>query len=173
MRPASVLLLAGLPLLMAATVCAQAAGDREKQAQITVAFSGAEDMVRPDIRNNIVFRHEFSVTLSNRNQISEHHVWRGGASDYDETFGRPQDMPGVLPSRVVWHVMPGNRLARIEDYAQSRETIEISISDKGCTAIVTEALKPGFSEFKFKNWTNDEVHFFSRREVDSVSCSIK
>jgi hypothetical protein len=173
MRLASILSLAGLPLLMAATVCAQAAGDQAKQTQITVKFSGTEDMIRPYVRNNIAFHHEFAITLSSRNQVSEHHVWGGGVSDYGETFGRPQDIAGVLPYHVVWHILPGNRLERINDGPQSRETIEISISDSGCTAAVAETLKPGFGEFKLESWKNNEVHYFSRREVDSVSCSIK
>ena len=146
---------------------------QNNQTRITVSFEGSEDRVRPSVENGIRFRDTFIATLSGGNKVTERQSWGGRSFDTDTNLGKLRT--GTLTSRVqsTWHVLPGNRLLRIAVKPQSLESIEISLFDNHCTVSVKETLKPGFSEFAEMSWTSDELHYFSRREITSTSCSVE
>jgi hypothetical protein len=165
MRAAYMFTLIGLALFATAAVYAQAAGDEGKQLQLTVVFGGNA--------GGSPIRHEYDITLSNRNHLSYRHVWGGGIAHADYTLGVQRKYYGVVPAQVVWRFLPGNRLVGAIDSPQSKEIIEISIAGAECTATVTEQLKPGFTEFETPCWKQNRACFYPRREITFASCSIK
>jgi hypothetical protein len=171
MRAASMLSLIGPPLFATAAVYAQAAGDEGKQMQLTVVYGGF--VAHAGKRDTVPIRHEYDLTLSNRNHLSVRHVWGGHISHYDGTLGLPIKFSGVVPHQVVWRFLPGNRLVGVDDLPQNKETIDISIAGAECTAAVTAQLKPGFTEFVGQSWFTNEADYQSQREITFTSCSMK
>lgn len=157
-----------------ATPVAQADDAGRKQTRITVTFTASEDMVRPRAVANIVVRDEVDLTLSPGGTLSARTTWGTVSSNYDLTLGKQHSSTVASASRkATWHVLSNNRLVRILERPQSIQRIEIVTSGNQCTATVSDKPKPGFNEIDLASPDGTEVHYFSRREITSTSCTIE
>ncbi len=172
MSPLKVIFLSTTISLAAPVARADDAG--RKQTRITVAFTASEDMVRPRVQANIVVRDEVAVTLSPDGKLSAHDTWGTVSSNSDLTLGKQHSGTVASASRkTTWHVLSNNRLVRILERPQSIQRIEIVTSGNQCTATVSDKPKPGFNEIDLASFDGKEVHYFSRREITSTSCTIE
>jgi hypothetical protein len=159
--------------LAATSASAQTSNNPVKATRISINYDGEQDMVRPTTRAGLKFHHQILLTLLGGKKIQEHEIWGGGALDSDETLG--EGHVGSLPSHntTLWHILPGNKLVRTTVRSQSVEKIEVTVSGAQCSVSASETLKPGFREYAVLSWNKTDIHYMSRREITSASCSVE
>jgi hypothetical protein len=156
----------------------------EKQTVIHVSVDEKHDRLTPDIERDIEWVHEFTVTLSGKNAVSE--VQKNtfaGSSQHPATPKRQahlmsenerQAALGQNGGKVVWQVLGPKKLRRIGVQGQSIAIFDIDIDGgNNCHITVRYLQQTGFSDtIGIRAGTGTIEHFTLARLV-SASCSIE
>jgi hypothetical protein len=140
--------------------------------QITAEFSAVYDRLRPDPLTNINLKNTLEVTLSGTSDVKESNTRDAGTMADNQKALKilGQKSPGDGSS---WTVAGPSRLERLVDAPQSITTMTIEVSGATCKFDVVFKLKPGFTEYKFKQIRNGEMGFFTEPKIQSTKCTIK
>jgi hypothetical protein len=92
----------------------------------------------------------------------------------DAAWGDRRMRPALFRSSTLPFLLslPVSSFAQTVPANPTKQT-NIKVSFTVCTAVVTDQIKPGFKETDLTSSSGDEVHYFSRREITSTSCSIE
>jgi hypothetical protein len=139
---------------------------------IRAEFTADYDRIRPEPYPGIHLKNTLNVTLSGVSGVKESNTRQAG-NNSDNQGGMKilgQKSPDGGSS---WHVAGPNRLERVVDLPQSVTTMAIEVSGTACKLDVQFKLKPGFTEFMFKQIRNGKMGYFTEPKVSSTTCSIE
>jgi hypothetical protein len=145
-------------------------------------LSDTNDPSNPEAPD-IEWSHEFTISLSGKNQVSEtwnntrlgggsrgFHRRRGPLANQSENNGTLGDKTG----KVVWHILGRNKLQRIlpgEHYLMMMD-IEIG-EDNSCRLDAKYLRQTGFVSVRMRRADTGEMANFSLPQVEKASCSIE
>jgi hypothetical protein len=139
---------------------------------ITATFTADYDRIRPDPYPGIHLKNTLEVTLSGVNEVKETNTRQAGnLSDNQKgmkILGQKSPDGGSQ-----WKVAGESRLERVVNGPQSVMTQTIEVSGTKCKFDVTFKLKPGFTEYVFKQIRNGQPGYFTEPKVSSTTCTIK
>jgi hypothetical protein len=139
---------------------------------IRAEFTADYDRIRPEPYPGIHLKNTLNVTLSGVSGVKESNTRQtGNMSDNQggmKILGQKSSDGGSS-----WHVAGPNRLERVVDQPQSVTTMAIEVSGAACKLDVQFKLKPGFTEFMFKQVRNGKMGYFTEPKVSSTTCSIQ
>lgn len=159
--------IAALALLSVSAVTVPALADTQIHAEYTANY----DRLRPDPHTGIHLKNGLDVTLSGSNNVQESNTRQTGKLS-DNQSGRK--ILGQKSSEGgSWRVIGPNRLERTINNVQNVTVQTITVSGSSCTLDVQFKLKPGFSEFTFKQVRNGKLGYFTQPKVQSTSCTIR
>ena len=167
MRRHAPLLCALAALWAAAPAFAQSDG-----VTISATYTLVMDRLRPDPRPDVRTVQSLVLRLSGVRRVDEN--WQARSGRFSSETRRVRAIGGsAQEGRGVWRVLPGNRIQRQVQHPQSVTTLTIMV-DRGdrCVLDVTSALKPGFSEYKFRRQSTGGVGYFANRRVVDVACTV-
>ena len=145
----------------------------EGQTVIDLTYDSVMDMVRPEIHPGIVVHHNLQVILSDRNKVSETRDRSTHKLSDNNAMKQVLGSSGDAGNYASWHVVGKDQLIRVQRDPQSTRTMTVTlISPTTCRLDVTDALKPGFSEYAFLRISSHTLGYFSTYQVTSTSCTI-
>jgi hypothetical protein len=156
---------------------------QEKPTIIHIKIDEKHDRLTPDIDRDIEWIHEYTVTLSAKNAISEvqQNIF-AGSPEHPATPRRMAKLAsdqqrelvlGQNNGKVQWQVMGPKKLRRIGAQGQSLAMFDISIDDQNNCHITVRYLKQlGFADtIGIRAGTNTLEHFSLSRLI-SASCDV-
>lgn len=170
------LLRAGLQALtaLAATFGAATCGARAQSDTVTIraSYTTVMDRVRPDPRSDVRSRHSLELRLSGVRRVDE--SWQSRSGRFGRESHRVKQLGGGDEEGTgAWRVLPNNRIQRKINYTQSVTTLTITVDrDDRCRLDVSSALKPGFSEFRFRRQSTGDWGYFVNRRANDLSCEV-
>lgn len=140
---------------------------------IDLTYDSVMDMVRPTLHPGIAVHHNLQVVLSAGNKVSEKRDRATNRASDKNAMMQVLHSSGDNGAYATWHVLPGNRLVRIQRDPQSTRTMTVTLaSPTTCSLEVRDALKPGFNEYAFLRVSVHELGYFSNYRVTNTSCAI-
>jgi hypothetical protein len=161
----------GLLLVSALTVTtAYAAG----AAVIDLTYDSVMDMVRPEARPNLAVHHDLQVTISGKDDVSEHRDRSVKQYGDQNSMVQVLNSTGDESSYASWHVAPDGRLVRVQNDPQSTRTMTVTFTPGNtCHLDVVDQLKPGFNEYAFLRITTHTLGYFSSYRVVRTTCAMR
>jgi hypothetical protein len=155
-----------------AALCTVASPAMAAETHITAEFAAGYDRIRPDPYKGIQLKNTLEVTLSGLSEVKESNTRDAGSVADNQKALKilGQKSPGGGSS---WTVAGPNRLERLVESPQSIATMTIEVSGTECKFNVEFKLKPGFTEYKFKQIRNGEMGYFTEPKIESTKCTIK
>jgi hypothetical protein len=139
---------------------------------IRAEFTADYDRIRPEPYPGIHLKNTLNVTLSGVSGVKESNTREAGnVSDSHsgmKILGQESSDGGSS-----WHVAGPSRLERVVNQPQSVTTMAIEVSGTTCKLDVQFKLKPGFTEYMFKQIRNGKMGFFTEPKVSSTTCAIQ
>ena len=158
--------------VLAAMMIALPAPVMAADTHITATFTADYDRIRPDPYPGIHLKNTLEVTLSGVNEVKETNTRQAGnLSDNQKglkILGQKSPDGGSQ-----WKVTGESRLERVVNGPQSIITQTIEVSGTSCKLDVKFELKPGFTEYVFKQIRNGQPGYFTEPKVSSTTCTIK
>jgi hypothetical protein len=139
----------------------------KKPVNIDLSYDMVMDRTHPNPATNLRSHFQIHLVLSGRNSVSQT-VDLTSAGNLDHRAN--SKVLGV--GAGGWHVASENRLVHVVNMPQSVRTMVVTVNGASCNFTVTDALKPGFSEYKFTaSYTSWE--FYNRYENLNPECNIR
>jgi hypothetical protein len=133
--------------------------------KIKIGYSYSNERIRPNPQP-IHVSNSFDITLSEGGGVSEEINRRGGkATDRFKA--------GTKLGQGQWNVISANQLRRTINQPQSTLVVNVTTSGNSCNADIKWILKPGFTEYKFKQIRDQSWGFFTAPKLSSVTCTIQ
>lgn len=149
----------------AATLTDARAQAANKDVTIDLGYDMVMDRTHPNPATNLRSHFHIQLLLSGKNTVSQT-VDLTSAGNLDHRANSKALGAGG------WHVASKNRLVRVVSMPQSVRTMVVTVDGGSCNFTVTDALKPGFSEYKFTaSYTTWE--FYNRYENLNPQCAIR
>ncbi len=160
-------LFCGAALLAALAIPARASAD----TTLDLTYDSTMDMVRPEVHPNILIHHHLQVVVSGQ-AVSEDR--ERSFRDRSDTDSVRQQEGEPSTNYVSWRVESATRLVRTERDPQSTRTMVVTLSPgAGCHLEVSNALLPGYSEFKFSRIGHRGLAYFSNYRVLTTACAVE
>jgi len=156
---------------------------QEKPTVIHIRIDEKHDRLTPDVERDIEWIHEYTITLSTKNSISE--VQRNvfaGSSQHPATPQRVANLTsdqqrelvlGQNTGKIEWQVLGPKKLRRIGAQGQSLAAFDVSVDERNNCHITVRYLKQlGFVDTTgIRAGTNTLEHFALSRLI-SATCSV-
>lgn len=159
-------MLAGAVLVLGGCLPARSAADRT----LDMTYDSVMDMVRPDNHPGMIVHHNLHVVVSNQAVAEDRERSSRTLFDTDATRQQTGQESGDY---VSWRYDGPDRLIRTERDLQSTRTMIVTLSQGSCNLDVTDALKPGFTEYKFSRIGHRDMAYFSSYREVSTTCTIR
>jgi hypothetical protein len=159
-----------IPAALAA-VCIVASPAQAADTHIIAQFTAVYERIRPEPQP-VKLNNTLEVTLSGVSGVKETNTRQTGPMSDNQKGIKilGQKTPGGGSS---WSVAGPDRLVRTVEAPQSITTMSIEVSGTTCKFDVQFKLKPGFTEYMFKQVRNGQMGYFTEPRVQSTTCVIK
>lgn len=159
------------PLLRLGIACAAACllpehAWSEGRTVIDVSLSYHHVRKRPTYDGNVRASFSGTIILSGKNRIETSATGSSGKYRYND------GSQSSLGERN-WRIAGSNQIQRVWDWPQSTFTITVVTHKNGCRLMVSERLKPGFTEYKLPMLSANEFGYYGPRTITNTSCSIR
>jgi hypothetical protein len=150
---------------LTAVTCFAITGSATAATKIRIAYSYSNERIRPNPQP-VYVSNSFDITLNEGGGVSEEINRRGGkATDKFKA--------GTKLGHGQWNVVSANQLRRTINQPQSTLVVNVTTSGNSCSADIKWILKPGFTEYKFKQIHHQSWGFFTAPKLSSITCSIQ
>ena len=145
--------------------CFAATNSAMAATKIRIDYSYSNERIRPNPQP-VHVSNSFDITLNEGGGVSEEINRRGGkATDRFKA--------GTRLGQGQWNVISANQLRRTINQPQSTLVVNVTTSGNSCNADIKWILKPGFTEYKFKQIRDQSWAFFTAPKISSITCNIQ